>query len=65
MPESSIKCPICGSEVLLADPRAPFCSERCALLDLGNWANGRYQIPVPLVEEEAESPAPDVNRDED
>jgi endogenous inhibitor of DNA gyrase (YacG/DUF329 family) len=24
----------------------PFCSERCKLIDLGRWADGRYQIPV-------------------
>jgi endogenous inhibitor of DNA gyrase (YacG/DUF329 family) len=23
----------------------PFCSERCKLLDLGNWINGHYQVP--------------------
>ena len=24
----------------------PFCSERCKLIDLGRWLDGRYQIPV-------------------
>jgi endogenous inhibitor of DNA gyrase (YacG/DUF329 family) len=23
----------------------PFCSERCKLRDLGNWASERYRIP--------------------
>ena len=23
----------------------PFCSERCKLLDLRNWVDGRYRIP--------------------
>ena len=23
----------------------PFCSERCKLIDLGNWASGEYVIP--------------------
>ena len=23
----------------------PFCSERCKLLDLGNWMDGRYRVP--------------------
>ena len=22
----------------------PFCGERCKLLDLGNWADGRYRV---------------------
>ena len=55
MPESSIKCPICGRTVLLADPQAPFCSERCRLLDLGNWASGRYQIAGPLSDDDPDS----------
>jgi endogenous inhibitor of DNA gyrase (YacG/DUF329 family) len=24
----------------------PFCSERCRLIDLGEWATGSYAIPV-------------------
>ncbi len=24
---------------------APFCSERCKLIDLGKWASGEYVIP--------------------
>jgi endogenous inhibitor of DNA gyrase (YacG/DUF329 family) len=23
----------------------PFCSERCRLLDLARWADGKYQVP--------------------
>lgn len=23
----------------------PFCSERCKLLDLRNWVDGRYRLP--------------------
>jgi len=26
----------------------PFCSERCRLIDLGNWASEKYVIPAPL-----------------
>jgi endogenous inhibitor of DNA gyrase (YacG/DUF329 family) len=50
MPESSISCPICEKPVALSDPLAPFCSERCRLLDLGNWASGRYAIPASRAE---------------
>jgi endogenous inhibitor of DNA gyrase (YacG/DUF329 family) len=28
----------------------PFCSERCRLLDLGNWASERYVIPAPITD---------------
>jgi endogenous inhibitor of DNA gyrase (YacG/DUF329 family) len=47
MPESYINCSICGKAVSLSSPLSPFCSERCRLLDLGNWASGRYAIPAP------------------
>ena len=38
------KCPTCGAP---ADAKAhPFCSSRCAEVDLGNWFQGKYGIPV-------------------
>ncbi len=40
-----MKCPICKKEVTLGSPEMPFCSERCRLIDLGNWASGKYVIP--------------------
>ena len=43
-----MKCPICKKEVGIDDPYMPFCSERCKLIDLGNWASGKYVIPGPL-----------------
>ncbi len=40
-----IKCPECGSP---SDRKAhPFCSRRCADLDLGRWLGGQYRIPDP------------------
>jgi endogenous inhibitor of DNA gyrase (YacG/DUF329 family) len=27
------------------NPHRPFCSERCRLIDLGAWTEGRYRIP--------------------
>ncbi|MEM6676673.1 MAG: DNA gyrase inhibitor YacG [Pseudomonadota bacterium] len=36
-------CPICGRP---AEPRfRPFCSKRCADVDLARWLNGSYAIP--------------------
>ena len=38
-----IHCRICGKPV--ADEQyLPFCSSRCRLIDLGNWADGSYTI---------------------
>jgi len=28
------------------NPWRPFCSERCRLIDLGQWANESYQLPA-------------------
>jgi endogenous inhibitor of DNA gyrase (YacG/DUF329 family) len=43
-----MKCPICKKEVALDAPLRPFCSDRCRIIDLGNWASGKYVIPVPI-----------------
>jgi len=37
-------CPICSKPAVYET--RPFCSSRCKVLDLGNWADGRYAIPV-------------------
>ena len=42
-----MKCPICKKTVQQQDnPYRPFCSERCKLLDFGNWADGNYAVPA-------------------
>jgi hypothetical protein len=41
-------CPICKKEVAVGSADFPFCSERCRLIDLGNWASGKYVISTPL-----------------
>jgi endogenous inhibitor of DNA gyrase (YacG/DUF329 family) len=47
----ALRCPICNRPVALEDPEMPFCSARCRLLDLGNWASERYTIPSATREE--------------
>ena len=42
-----MRCPICKKDVEPGGPHAPFCSDRCRLIDLGNWASGTYRIPAP------------------
>jgi endogenous inhibitor of DNA gyrase (YacG/DUF329 family) len=43
MPTAEPKCPVCGK------PRdaqfRPFCSKRCADVDLARWFRGDYAIP--------------------
>jgi endogenous inhibitor of DNA gyrase (YacG/DUF329 family) len=43
-----MKCPICRKEVAPDSAYRPFCSERCKLIDLGNWASEKYVISTPL-----------------
>jgi endogenous inhibitor of DNA gyrase (YacG/DUF329 family) len=43
-----MKCPICQKEVAFNDAEMPFCSERCRLIDLGNWASEKYVISSPI-----------------
>lgn len=44
-----VKCPECGQLVEWDEnnPYRPFCSERCKLVDLGEWASGNRFIPGP------------------
>lgn len=48
-PRPTKRCPICGKPVLARF--RPFCSKRCADVDLNRWLSGRYAVPV--VEEDA------------
>jgi endogenous inhibitor of DNA gyrase (YacG/DUF329 family) len=58
------RCPICktltNSET---NTDFPFCSERCRLQDLGNWAAEKYVVSEPLFSENEdelnEAPNPD------
>ena len=45
-------CPICKSGSLA--PHTPFCSLRCAQLDLGKWLNQDYVISTHEFDEDAD-----------
>jgi len=45
-------CPICGKAT--EEKFKPFCSKRCADVDLHHWLSGSYAIPVTEDEEEDE-----------
>jgi hypothetical protein len=45
-------CPICRKPA--AAEFRPFCSRRCADVDLNRWLSGVYAIPVTVDEEEDE-----------
>lgn len=48
MPEKTteLQCPTCKGKVLWNDdfPHRPFCSERCKLIDFGDWASEKNSI---------------------
>jgi uncharacterized protein len=55
-----MSCPICSRK---ADEKyRPFCSRRCADVDLGRWLTGSYAIPAEALEEE--EPAPPTDPDD-
>lgn len=53
-----ITCPNCGqkTEFCKENQARPFCSDRCKLIDLGEWAEGNYALDSdePLSEEDVE-----------
>ncbi|MBF0247029.1 MAG: DNA gyrase inhibitor YacG [Alphaproteobacteria bacterium] len=43
-PKKPGACPVCGKPP--GAGHKPFCSKRCADLDLGRWLDGGYRIPT-------------------
>lgn len=54
----TVPCPICGKAVPFDDPNMPFCSDRCRVIDLGNWAAEKYVVPGGAANSELEEPEP-------
>jgi uncharacterized protein len=47
------RCPICGKVATLQ--HRPFCSPRCAQIDLGRWLKGNYSIPTDEAPDEGDN----------
>ena len=70
-----MRCPICKKPVepvndannnaapSAAPKHFPFCSERCKLIDLGRWLDGKYQVPV-VEDDESVRDTSDVARED-
>lgn len=58
--KKDIACPLCGKKNTWVDQNKfrPFCSERCKLIDLGEWADEKRRVP-------GESVNPNPSNDED
>jgi endogenous inhibitor of DNA gyrase (YacG/DUF329 family) len=55
---SAAKCPICGKPT--APDYRPFCSRRCADVDLQRWLTGSYAVPA---EEDESTPDEDAGEE--
>lgn len=57
-PARKVNCPRCGQPAVYSpeNPFRPFCSERCRLIDLGQWATEAYRLPA------EDSPENDADR---
>ncbi|HEY1960958.1 MAG TPA: DNA gyrase inhibitor YacG [Rhizomicrobium sp.] len=59
---SAGSCAICGKP---QDPQfRPFCSKRCADIDLGRWLKGNYVIPGGPTDEGDQAPVNDVEEEQ-
>ncbi|MCC6305483.1 MAG: DNA gyrase inhibitor YacG [Rhodobacteraceae bacterium] len=54
-------CPICGRPAV--EGHRPFCSRRCADIDLHRWLCGRYAIPAAAGDEGGAGAATDGRRE--
>jgi endogenous inhibitor of DNA gyrase (YacG/DUF329 family) len=52
-----MNCPICGRPA--AERYRPFCSRRCADVDLGRWLTGGYAIPAEPADGAEDAPLDD------
>lgn len=48
MLERYVLCPRCKTKTLYSveNKFRPFCSERCRIIDLGDWASENFKIPL-------------------
>lgn len=69
MPDNVVKlrparpCPVCGKPASQADH--PFCSPRCADIDLNRWLSGAYVIPGAAQKADDDDALPSIDSDED
>jgi len=56
-----VSCPRCGAQVAWSadNPYRPFCSERCKLIDLGDWAMEKFRVPVEEGKDAPDAEEPD------
>lgn len=62
-----LKCPQCSKPVTWtsSNKSRPFCSKRCKLLDLGDWANESHRIGGETLAPHDQSDLHEFNRNDD
>lgn len=55
-PPNPAACPICAKPQ--DETYKPFCSRRCADVDLQRWFSGRYAVPAVEADDEADESGP-------
>jgi endogenous inhibitor of DNA gyrase (YacG/DUF329 family) len=55
--QKKISCPTCGKQTIWSPDNTfrPFCSDRCKLIDLGEWASETRKIPGEYVTDPSSS----------
>ena len=56
-PVSGRRCPICGRPAM--PEFKPFCSKRCADVDLHRWLGEGYRVPLEVDDDMRDSPDPE------
>ncbi len=57
MKPRNARCPHCRKVVEIDQPDFPFCSQRCRLIDLGQWLDGEFRVPGERVSLPEEAPS--------
>ena len=60
-----VDCPTCGKKVewTEANKYRPFCSKRCADVDLSRWLKGSYAIPAVELDDPDDAAPEDEDQD--
>lgn len=61
--KKEITCPTCGKKNTWTpdNPVRPFCSDRCKLIDLGDWASEEHRIPGdPALPDDSDTEDPEI-----
>lgn len=62
MRQIHINCPTCHKKFnYFSSSFRPFCTERCRLIDLGQWLNESYTVPVEKLTDDQQQKLEDLN----